>query len=62
MTTALPFIDELRRMPADRLEEAVDYIHALLEERRVRRERMIDEMDSHVRGNDEEEKLRASRV
>jgi hypothetical protein len=25
-------------------------------------ERMIDEMDSHVRGNDEEEKLRASRV
>ena len=25
MTTALPFIDELRRMPADRLEEAADY-------------------------------------
>jgi hypothetical protein len=25
-------------------------------------ERMIDEMDSHLHGNDEEEKLRASRV
>jgi len=42
MTTALPFIDELRRMPADRLVEAADYIHALIEERRVRRESMID--------------------
>lgn len=50
MTTALPFIDELRRMPADRLEEAVDYIHALLEERRARRERMIDETSGSLAG------------
>jgi hypothetical protein len=54
MTTALPFIDELRRMPADRLEEAVDYIHALLEERRVRRERMIDETSGSLAGEEGE--------
>jgi hypothetical protein len=29
MTTTLPFIDELRRMPADRLEETAFYIHGL---------------------------------
>jgi hypothetical protein len=50
MTTALPFIDELRRMPADRLEEAADYIHTLLEERRARRERMIDETSGSLAG------------
>lgn len=50
MTTALPFIDELRRMPADRLKEAADYIHTLLEERRVRRERMIDETSGSLAG------------
>ena len=54
MTTALPFIDELRRMPADRLEEAADYIHALLEERRVRRERMIDETSCSLAGEEGE--------
>jgi len=57
MTTALPFIDELRRMPADRLEEAADYIHALLEERRVRRERrerMIDETSGSLAGEEGE--------
>lgn len=54
MTTALPFIDELRRMPADRLEEAADYIHTLLEERRVRRERMIDETSGSLAGGEGE--------
>jgi hypothetical protein len=29
MTTALPFNDEMRRMPADRLEETAFYIHGL---------------------------------
>ncbi|WP_395717315.1 hypothetical protein [Prosthecobacter sp.] len=28
--TAWPFIDELRRLPADRLEEAAAFIHTLL--------------------------------
>lgn len=42
MTTALPFMDELRSLPADRLEEEADFIHTLLEERRLRRESMID--------------------
>jgi len=42
MMTASSFIDELRRMPADQLEETAEYIHALIEERRVRRESMID--------------------
>ena len=42
MPAALPFINELSRLPADRLEEAADLIRALLEERRLRRESMID--------------------
>ena len=54
MTTALPFIDELRRMPADRLEETADYIHTLLEERRARRERMIDETSGSLAGGEGE--------
>ncbi len=54
MTTALPFIDELRRLPADRLEEAADYIHALLKERRVCRERMIDETSGGLAGGEGE--------
>jgi hypothetical protein len=54
MMTALPFIDELRRMPADRLEEAADYIHTLLEERRARRERMIDETSGSLAGGEGE--------
>lgn len=40
--TSSPFIDELRRMPSDQLEETAEYIHALIEERRVRRAQMID--------------------
>jgi hypothetical protein len=31
--TAWPFIDELRRLPADRQEEAADFIHTLLADR-----------------------------
>ncbi len=54
MTTALPFIDELRRLPADRLEEAADYIHTLLKERRARRERMIDETSGSLAGGEGE--------
>jgi hypothetical protein len=52
MTTALPFIDELRRMPADQLEETADYIHALIEERRVRREHMIDATSGSLAGEE----------
>jgi hypothetical protein len=54
MTTALPFIDQLRRLPADRLEEAADYIHSLLEERRVRRERMMDATSGSLAGGEGE--------
>jgi hypothetical protein len=54
MTTASPFIDELRRMPADQLEEAANCIHALLEERRVRRELMIDETSGGLAGEEGE--------
>lgn len=54
MTTGLPFIDELRRMPADRLEEAAECIRALLEERRARRERMIDETSGSLAGGEGE--------
>jgi len=54
MTTALPFIDELRRLPADWLEEAADYIHTLLKERRARRERMIDETSGCLAGGEGE--------
>lgn len=53
-TTSLPFMDELRQMPADRLEEAADYIQTLLEERRVRRERMIDETSGSLAGGEGE--------
>lgn len=42
MTTVSPLLEELRRMPADRLEETAEYITTLLHERRERRERMID--------------------
>lgn len=52
MITALPFIDELRRLPADRLEEAADFIHTLLEERRLRRESMIDATAGSLAGTD----------
>lgn len=54
MTVALPFIDELRRLPADRLEEAADFIHTLLEERRLRRESMIDATSGSLAGEEGE--------
>lgn len=54
MAAALSFIDELRRPPADRLGEAADYIHTLLEERRARRERMIDETSGSLAGEEGE--------
>ena len=54
MTTALPFMDELRRLPADRLEEAADFIHTLLEERRLRRESMIDATAGSLTGEEGE--------
>jgi hypothetical protein len=54
MTTALPFIDELRSLPADRLEEAADFIRALLEERRLRRESMIEATSGSLAGEDGE--------
>lgn len=54
MTTSSPFIDELRRMPADQLEETAEYIHALIEERRVRRESMIDATSGCLAGEEGE--------
>ena len=61
MNAALPFIDELRRLPADRLEEAADIIHALLEERRLSREAMIDATAGSLAG-EEGEALEAALV
>lgn len=54
MTTAPPFIDELRRMPADQLEETAAYIRTLIEERRVSRERMIDATSGSLVGEEGE--------
>lgn len=54
MTTALPFIDELRRIPADRLGEVADFINTLVEERRVRQERMVDETSGSLAGGEGE--------
>ena len=54
MNAALPFIDELRRLPADRLEETADFIHTLLEERRLRREAMIDATSGSLAGEEGE--------
>lgn len=54
MMTASPFIDELRRMPADQLEETAEYIHALIEERRVRRAQMIDATSGSLSGEEGE--------
>ena len=52
MTAALPFIDELRRVPADRLEETAEFIHTLLEERRARRESIIDATAGSLTGEE----------
>jgi hypothetical protein len=54
MNAALPFIDELRHLPADRLEEAADFIRTLLEERRLRRESMIDATAGSLAGEEGE--------
>ena len=54
MNAALPFIDELRRLPADRLEETADFIQTLLEERRLRREAMIDATSGSLAGEEGE--------
>lgn len=54
MMTSSPFIDELRRMPADHLEETAEYIHALIEERRVRRAQMVDATSGSLSGEEGE--------
>lgn len=54
MTTSSPFIDELRRMPADQLEETAEYIHAMIAERRVRRAQMIDATSGCLSGEEGE--------
>jgi|GEM_PF-841324 len=54
MMTASPFIDELRRMPADQLEETAEYIHALIEERRERRAQMIEATSGSLSGEEGE--------
>ncbi len=52
MTVAWPFIDELRRLPADCLEEAEDYVHPLIEVRRLRRDSMIDATSGSLAGEE----------
>ena len=42
MIATSPLIDELRLMPSDRLETTVAFIGALLEDRRAKRNAMID--------------------
>ncbi len=42
MITTSPLIDELRLMPSDRLETTAAFIDALLEDRRAKRNAMID--------------------
>lgn len=42
MMTASPLLDELRRMPIDRLEETAAFIGVLVAERHQRRNAMID--------------------
>lgn len=52
MTAVLPLMDELRRLPADRLVETADFIQTLLEERRARRESMIDATAGSLAGEE----------
>ena len=54
MNAALPFIDELRRLPAGWLEETANFIQTLLEERRLRREAMIDATSGSLAGEEGE--------
>ena len=54
MNAALPFIDELRRLPADWLEETADFIQTLFEECRLRREAMIDATSGSLAGEEGE--------
>lgn len=42
MIATSPLIDELRAMPSDRLEETAAFIGTLLEDRREKRNAMID--------------------
>ena len=42
MTAATPLLSELQSMPSDRLETTVIYIGSLLEDRRAKRNAMID--------------------
>ncbi len=54
MKTALTFMDELRRLPADQLEETADFIQTLIEERRLRRANMIDATAGSLTGEEGE--------
>ncbi len=47
-------MDELRRLPADQLEETADFIHTLIEERRLRRASMIDATAGNLTGEEGE--------
>lgn len=42
MITTSPLLDELRRLPTDRLEETAAFIEALVAERHEKRNAMID--------------------
>ena len=50
--TALPSLEELRRLPTDRLEEVADWVHALIDERRTSRESMIDATAGSLAGEE----------
>ena len=51
MIIATPFINELSAMPSDRLEETAAYISALIEDRRSKRNAMIDATAGSLAGS-----------
>ncbi len=54
MMTASPLLDELRRMPTDRLEETAEFIDVLVAERHQSRNAMIDATAGSLAGTNGE--------
>lgn len=54
MTAVAPLLEELRRLPTDRLEETAAFIDALVEERREQRNAMIDDTAGSLGGTEGE--------
>ncbi len=50
VATTTPLLSELRALPSDRLEQTAAFIEALLEERRTRRNAMIDATAGSLEG------------